>query len=150
MSYRCLKAFVSALGTKTRPILLSMLCQVCLAGLAAGPAGAVLGGAGHGQYLTFGAHGQTEVLTARDRRSDIDLRYRHVIDGYAGAPWNGHVVVIQAQERDRGPGACSTPSCCWVRPSTGGFRSTVPRCGRGRRADCAPRRASRAGPGWSC
>ena len=28
-----------------------------------------------------------------------------MIDGYAGAPWNGHVVVIQAQERDRGPGA---------------------------------------------
>ncbi|MBK6805993.1 MAG: AMP-binding protein [Betaproteobacteria bacterium] len=61
--------------------------------------------AGRRVSLSSGRTARREVLTARDRQSDIDLRYRHVVDGYAGAPWNGHVVVIQAKERDRGAGA---------------------------------------------
>ncbi len=63
-------------------------------------------GDGGGQrFVKVGKDGAPEVLAARDRVSDIDLRYRHVLDGYSGAPWGGHVVVIQAQERNRGPGA---------------------------------------------
>jgi thioesterase domain-containing protein len=61
------------------------------------------GDGGAARFVKVGKDGAPEVLAARDRISDIDLRYRHVIDGYAGAPWSGHVVVIQARERDRGP-----------------------------------------------
>ena len=63
------------------------------------------GDGGAARFVKVGKDGAPEVLAARDRISDVDLRYRHVIDGYEGAPWNGRVVVIQAEERDRGPGA---------------------------------------------
>jgi len=78
---------------------------VLIESAAPSPAEGAPDGAGRGQFVTFGADGATEVLTARDRLSDVDLRYRHAIDRYAGNPWNGHVVVIQAQDRNRGPGA---------------------------------------------
>ena len=55
-------------------------------------------GDGPRRFLRIGRDGLPEALEARDRVSDVELRYRHIIDRYAGAPWAGRVVVIHARE----------------------------------------------------
>ena len=48
--------------------------------------------------MKFDEAGRPRVLTPHDRRSDIELAYNGAIDRYAGGRYDGHVVVIQAQE----------------------------------------------------
>ncbi len=67
---------------------------------APGPAGDA-GAAGVERFVKVGKGGEPEVLAPRDRASDVDLRYRRAIDRYAGAPWGGRVVVIQARDSAR-------------------------------------------------
>ncbi|CAG0974790.1 enterobactin synthetase component F [Burkholderiales bacterium] len=51
-----------------------------------------------GTYVKFDAAGRAHVLASRDRLSEIELRYTRAIDAYAGAPLDGHAVVVQAEE----------------------------------------------------
>lgn len=49
-------------------------------------------------YVKFDASGRPTVLSPHDRLSDVELRYNRAIDAYAGGAYDGHLVVIQAQE----------------------------------------------------
>ena len=49
-------------------------------------------------YVKFDAAGRPTLLQPRDRLSDVELRYNRAIDAYAPGRYDGHVVVIQAEE----------------------------------------------------
>jgi thioesterase domain-containing protein len=51
-----------------------------------------------GPYVKFNERGEPMLLAARDRLSEIELRYTRAIDAYAGGRLAGHAVVVQAEE----------------------------------------------------
>ena len=56
------------------------------------------------RFVKVGAGGAAEILSARDRASEVDLRFRRAIDRYRGTPWQGRVAVVLAAARERGGG----------------------------------------------
>jgi thioesterase domain-containing protein len=51
-------------------------------------------------YLKLNASGGPQVLEARDRLSDAELRYAKAMDAYAGRTYGGHVIVVKARQRN--------------------------------------------------
>jgi amino acid adenylation domain-containing protein len=55
--------------------------------------------AGEGQaWVTFDAAGTPQVVAARDRQSDLFLRYLRAMDGYAGHAYAGHLSIVRSHD----------------------------------------------------
>jgi len=53
---------------------------------------------GDAPFLRINAAGGPQVMQARDRLSDAELRYAKAMHAYMGRPYEGHVVVVKARE----------------------------------------------------
>jgi amino acid adenylation domain-containing protein len=56
---------------------------------------------GDAPFLRINAAGGPQVMQARDRLSDAELRYAKAMHAYAGRPYDGHVVIVKAREFNR-------------------------------------------------